>query len=238
MSEFFIAEITDTAVPLTLTLVQGGVGGVTGKAPTVAIRNAVTSNSYLDFADNTFKTVGWTTKFAPLMEVEAGHYQRSLDVSALLLPGGTVLSAEYHVDDGAGIIGDDQDLIRLVVSIDDLPSDVGGGGGGSSGGVIVVEGELYHFLPFNQTVNNPSTGTQGDRLITFDIDTLGFGKVYIESNLSIVYIEFGDATVDADVNSVRLVGGAPWTVATSGHSHMSVYASADIPITVWGIRSL
>lgn len=61
--------------PFPLTLVVNGVsGGVTGLSPVVAIRDALTVDSYLDFADLMFKTSGWTTRQAALAEVGEGRY--------------------------------------------------------------------------------------------------------------------------------------------------------------------
>jgi hypothetical protein len=172
-----------------------------------------------------------------MVEVERGHYQRVFDASAVgSLSAGSVLAAEYHVDDGGGVIGDDADLLRFVTSIDDIPGDVGGGGG--TGGTIVVEGEVYNFNTFVEEVPLPSSGNQGDRLVCFDTSTLGFGKVYIETNLSIIYVKFGDNSVSATtdpVDSIRLVGGAPWAIATGGCSCMSVAAAADVSIRIRGL---
>lgn len=238
MSEFFIAEATDTAVPLSLTIDQEGVGGVTGQSPTVALRNATTVDSYLDFGDNTFKTVGWTTKYASMTEIERGHYFRSFDATAASIAAGTVLSAEYRVDDGGSILGDDHDLIRFVTSIDDIPGDVGSGGG--SGGTIVVNGILFQFLDFAATVTLPSSGSAAARRIALDAETEAFGKIYISTTLSNVFVKFGDSTVDATtdpVDSIHLVGGAPWTVASLGCSHVSIAATADADVTVRGLRS-
>jgi hypothetical protein len=103
-------EQSETALPLELTIVRQNTGGITGLSPTVAVRNAATVNSYLDFADNTFKTVGWTTKYALMTEVERGHYLRLLNVAVLGLLVGAKLSFEYHFDDGGGFSGDDADL--------------------------------------------------------------------------------------------------------------------------------
>lgn len=107
-------EVTETALPLELTVDKLGVGGVTGLSPTVAVRNASTVNSYLDFSDLAFKTSGWTTKYASMSEVERGHYQRLLNVSALSLAVGFRLVAEYHADNGSGVIGDDLDLFLVT----------------------------------------------------------------------------------------------------------------------------
>lgn len=234
--EFFIAESSDTSIPLNLTLEREGVGGITGKSPTVALRDGSTASSYFDWADGLFKTSGWTTKNAVMVEVGNGHYTRILNaaVAGTIVPG-LVLVAEFHVNDGGAVIGDDHDTIRIVASIDDIPGDISGGGG--TGGVIVVDGEVFNFNEWAVEITPPHSGTPAQRRIEFDTETKGFGKVYIESNLSVIYVKFGDSTVDADssITSIRLVGGAPWAIATRGHTHMSVYASADISIRVRGL---
>jgi len=112
-----IAERTDTAVPLTLTLDQEGVGGVVGKAPTVALRDATTLDSYMDWADYQFKTGGWTNKYGSMDEIERGHYTRIFNLSMLGLDSGTFLSVEYHVDDGAEVIGDTSELLLAVNAV-------------------------------------------------------------------------------------------------------------------------
>jgi hypothetical protein len=108
------AEITAVSIPLTLTISQDGVGGISGQSPTVAIRMGATTNSYLDFSDATFKTVGWVLKYGSMTESENGHYTRPLAVASLGLPAGTVLVAEYFVDDGVSVAGVDTDEILLV----------------------------------------------------------------------------------------------------------------------------
>lgn len=122
MSVAILAEKADTDLPLDLTIEKEGVGGVTGKSPTVALRKGSTTNSYLDWADNTFKIAGWTTKYASMTEIERGHYQRALNLSVLgsSVKAGDVLLAEYHVNDGAGVIGDAQDVIMVVAQTTDM----------------------------------------------------------------------------------------------------------------------
>lgn len=100
--------------------------GTTGLSPVVAIRDGDTNNSWLDFNDNTFKTVGWTTRQAALTEISAtnapGKYVLQLDLSAVTIPAGThFLVAEY--DSGAGEFA--QDILQLVASSKDIPGDVG-----------------------------------------------------------------------------------------------------------------
>lgn len=127
MSTCLIAEKSDTSVPLDYTITRPGVGGVTGQSPTVAIRKGSSTGTYLDFSDATFKTSGWTTKYASLTEIERGHYQRILDLSAITegataatLAVGEVLVAEYRVDDSGANRSDDHDLIRVVRDVDEV----------------------------------------------------------------------------------------------------------------------
>lgn len=111
-------EAADT-IPLTLTVTKAGVGGVTGLSPVVALRDAQTFNSYLDWADSTFKTSGWTTKEAALSEVGGGHYERHLDLSSIGAASGNIYTAEYKVD-SADVKGVDADNIFVVSQRDDL----------------------------------------------------------------------------------------------------------------------
>lgn len=116
-------ETQEVEASLDLTIEQDGTGGLTGLTPTVAVRRAATTDSYLDFADNTFKTIGWTTKYASMLEAERGHYTYSLDLSALSLTPGDTLSVEYRVDE-SGVIGDAQDAIVVVESLYQIPDNV------------------------------------------------------------------------------------------------------------------
>lgn len=110
------AEITDTALPLESLVTKGGVG-VSGLTVLVALRDASTDDSWLDFSDNTFKTIGWTARQAPMAEVDPinapGMYRRTLDLSSITgLSVGMTLSAEYQVSGAVTANGLDTILIR------------------------------------------------------------------------------------------------------------------------------
>jgi trimeric autotransporter adhesin len=113
MSYQIQAERTDTNVPITLQVDKNG--GVTGLTSVVQIRDGATTNSYLDFNDDTFKTAGWTTKQASLADIGDGVYVLSggLDVSAITnLPAGTHhLFAEFDVT--GSVDGNAVDVILL-----------------------------------------------------------------------------------------------------------------------------
>jgi hypothetical protein len=110
-----------TAVPLELSIEQEGVGGVIGKAPTVSLREGDTGNSYLDWADNTFKTVGWTIKFQSMTDIGVGVYQRLLNLSLVTsVLAGDFLIAEYAVNDGGDVIGNDLDTLIVNDTTTDL----------------------------------------------------------------------------------------------------------------------
>lgn len=112
------------SLPLDLVVDQDGVGGVAGisPAPTVAVRDASTTDSYLDWGDNTFKTAGWTLKNAPLTDVGGGHYRRALNVSTLPLAVGARFVAEFRVststmkgeDADSYLITDEKAQVELV----------------------------------------------------------------------------------------------------------------------------
>jgi hypothetical protein len=111
-------EALDT-IPLTLTVTKSGVGGVTGLSPVVALRDAQTFNSYLDWADNIFKTSGWTMREALLSEVGGGHYERHLDLPSIGAASGSIYVAEYKVD-STDVKGVDSDNIFIESQRDDL----------------------------------------------------------------------------------------------------------------------
>ncbi len=115
MSAAIPVDTTATNVPLHLTVSKDGTGGVTGLTPTVALRDGSTLNSYLDWDDDTFKTSGWTTKYATLSEVERGHYQRTLSMVDIGATAGKFYMAEYRVNDGSGT-ADAMDIL-IVTSV-------------------------------------------------------------------------------------------------------------------------
>ena len=102
---------TSQVVPLCLGLVREGVGGITGKSPTVALRNVVTGQ-YLDWGDNTFKFSGWTLRRASMADQDNGNYQRIYTPAGVV--AGDILLAEFHVDDGVGVAGEASDMLVFV----------------------------------------------------------------------------------------------------------------------------
>jgi hypothetical protein len=106
-------EVNVTQWPLDLTINKLGVGGVTGLTPTVALRNAATVNSYLDWSDYVFKTSGWIQQYLTLTEVGHGYYRALLNVALLNMPVGTVLSAEY-ANTGSGVAGNTAETLEIV----------------------------------------------------------------------------------------------------------------------------
>jgi hypothetical protein len=107
-------DADDSNLPLTLTINRAGDGGLTGLAPTVRLRLGHTADTYLDWADNTFKTVGWTTLNAAMSEVGDGHYLQTLDMSAVTVATGRTLVAEYSVDDGGEVKAVAADTLHLT----------------------------------------------------------------------------------------------------------------------------
>lgn len=77
---------------------------IPGGETLVALRQKDTTDNYLDFGDNTFKTVGHGTKQAQLAELDAvdspGYYRREVDLGALtgLPAAGKSLVAEYQIN--------------------------------------------------------------------------------------------------------------------------------------------
>jgi len=106
----------ETKVPLFLTITREGLGGVAGKAPVVALRNNL-NDYFLDFADNTFKAAGWTTKEQTLTDLGGGHYRYDLNLAVIGAANEDIYVAEFRVDDGGAVMGAAQDFIL----IEDLP---------------------------------------------------------------------------------------------------------------------
>lgn len=120
-----LAQRTDTSVPVTLSLSASSVGPVTGETCTVAVRDGSTSDSYLDFADSTFKIAGWVTKRAALTEIEAGLYELTggLDIAAMtnLPPTTHHLILEHQI--GAPVVTVAHDALVLGVYDPAAPGD-------------------------------------------------------------------------------------------------------------------
>ena len=109
-----LARRNETDVPLTVAVTKNS-GGIPGLTVVAQVRDGDTVDSFLDFADNTFKTAGWTTKQAPLADRGDGFYDLSggLDLSALTnLPAATdVLLAEYFISGSRSGIAIDQVIL-------------------------------------------------------------------------------------------------------------------------------
>lgn len=108
----------DGVLPLELLVTSGG-AGQTGLSPVVAVRDAGTDGSYLDFADGAFKVSGWTTRQAALTEISAanapGMYVRRVDLTTVTLPAGEHLAIEYSAPGH----GASHELARLEPSLTD-----------------------------------------------------------------------------------------------------------------------
>jgi hypothetical protein len=95
-------ERTETAVPLTLSVTRGN-SGVSGLTVNVEIRNGATNNSYLDFSDGVFKTIGWVQKQLAMVDLGGGFYSQQFDLSTTVSPPNHLI-AEY--DSGRGVTTD------------------------------------------------------------------------------------------------------------------------------------
>lgn len=125
MSSTWIHPPTATAVAVELAASSVGTGGLTGLSPVYRLRRK-SDGFYLDFADSTFKSSGWTTKEKAMAEnaAHAGIYSDSLNPTALNLADGFVGIIEYRVPGANAFIGLEPLIIRTEGS--------GGGGGGAT----------------------------------------------------------------------------------------------------------
>jgi len=115
-----IAERTQADVVLPLAVSNNG--GVPGLNATAAVRDGTTLDSYLDWADSTFKTSGWTTKQAAMSDIGDGFYTLTLDLSVVTnLPvNAHMLVVEYRVS--GAVNGVAKDHITLVNTLFDVSS--------------------------------------------------------------------------------------------------------------------
>lgn len=103
-----------TKVPIELTLNDND-GGVTGESPYVSIRRA-TDDAYLDFADNTFKSSGFTQKTQTLTGRGDGRYSYQWN-SSLSIKTPTTVVIEYNNNGGSTTVpGIDNDVITFTNS--------------------------------------------------------------------------------------------------------------------------
>lgn len=121
MGETLEADFNDTAFPLTLVIDSITSGPLPGQSPTVAVRLAPTTNSYLDWTTLTFKVAGWGVKFLPMTDLSLvggspGVYQAILDVAGLGFTPKTGLPqkliAEYQWT-GVSASGVDADTVMV-----------------------------------------------------------------------------------------------------------------------------
>lgn len=124
-----------TQVPIELVLNDAD-GGVAGDTPTVRIRR-ISDNTYLDFADNKFKTSGWTQVNMTLSDRGDGRYYRLWN-SSLSITVPTVVIIEYtNATTLTTVPGVDNDIVVFSNSVNILQSlahtplaNVGDGPGG------------------------------------------------------------------------------------------------------------
>jgi hypothetical protein len=106
------AELTDTNVPVKL-VVTGSAGGIAGLTVGLEVLDGETQDSYLDFADGIFKTIGWTTKSVNVTDVGGGRYSLNsgLNVAAMVSPSHKLV-LEYNVSGSKNTIASEELLIR------------------------------------------------------------------------------------------------------------------------------
>ena len=121
-----VAERTEVAAPLEIQ-VNDNSGGVTGLTVLVAVRDAQTANSWLDFSDLTFKTSGWTTRQAAVAEVSAGNAPGVYRLTSGLNVGGitnlpsTTFNFILEYDVSGSVTGNVIEQMQLVETFKAIP---------------------------------------------------------------------------------------------------------------------
>lgn len=107
------------SLPLVLVVNLPGVSGVVGQTSTVAVRDASTTNSYLDWNTGLFATSGWGVKDAPMTSIGNGIYQRNLPLaSSTGIVAGMCVVIEYTTN--GTVSGIDQEVYQVTRSSADI----------------------------------------------------------------------------------------------------------------------
>jgi hypothetical protein len=96
MAQVFDYKVGELNVPLHARYLVSGLP-VTGLTIRVQVRDTKTGY-YLDFADNTFKSSGWTQKQQTLPDIGNGQYQYLWNASLSVIDS-AIIAAEYEVVD-------------------------------------------------------------------------------------------------------------------------------------------
>ena len=114
MGNVYDYQVGET-VPLELNYKENGLP-VTGLSVDVEIRDTAT-NKYLDFADDTWKSSGWTTKSVALNDIGNGQYQYMWDSSSAITAD-MIVSTEYDVTTSNYQATDKDVLMFGIVNVD------------------------------------------------------------------------------------------------------------------------
>lgn len=202
-------EATETALPLTYT-VGNATGGVTGLTTLAAIRQGTTVDTWLDFADNTFKTTPWTTRQAALTEVDAteapGVYRTTINPSIIGgITAGDVWVVEYEASGGAPV---GTDVIQVVPAQADT---------------AVLQGLLSQYVGIIRTygptlVTRPvitDTVHVGDLSVVVNIPVIRNGALADLSGVTSVSFRFQAPKSDTSVTIAGAVGTGSEVTVTS-----------------------
>lgn len=179
-----IYEKSNTQAPFNLTVDLEGAGGITGATPTIAMRDATTTDSYLDWDDLVFKTVGWTTKYKSMDEVERGHYTAIVNLASIAgISIGSILSMEYHLDEGGALLGEDQETLIVVETIMEIATDAAAQVASSGAFLSTAQAsqlkEIWQILgldssnPLVVSKTQRSAGTEIDQSVQVDVPAAG-----------------------------------------------------------------
>lgn len=210
------ADRTDTASPVELQLNKNG--GVVGASPVVAVRDGATMNSWLDFADLTFKTGGWTTRQAALTEVSAAN-----------APGIYVLAGGLNLE---GITNLPTATDHLILEFESAPP----AKGNAIDVILLTQSGVADFMSLYDHrvwIDTTGGGTAGTELgvngtEANPVDNLADGLT-IAAALGVRTIDLcGAVTLTAAFNNFRVIGSC----AEPARSRVSV-AGQDISDSVF-----
>jgi hypothetical protein len=108
---------------------------LTGRTPTVALRQLENTGTYLDFSNNTWKTVGWVTRYQTLTSAVDGLYNYEWLPTGAITTARTIEAIYFNTGGTTTTAQVATDTLRFY-NINPIVSVAGGGGGKGSSTVI------------------------------------------------------------------------------------------------------
>jgi hypothetical protein len=186
------AKKDDIAFPITIVI--DSAGGVSGLTVTASIRNSLDNDSYLDFDDNTFKTLNWIQKTVTLTDLSGGFYAYQFNINAITnIPDFSHFIVEYDIT--GSIVAIDSSII----SFDYLSQE-------QNAQLFGISREIYI---------DTEEGTNGDGSQSSPFSVLADAIDYAESIGCKNLVIYADIVIDRNLKNFRIQGVGSPTIDTN-----------------------